>query len=120
MDALLTFESKIRKASFKDFELRPDPYPYSEKAWEDFIAPPELEVAVKEIQDLMISTVKRQYKFLTKYTFTEASDLVYYEIVDDLYKAAGRYRVNDVASREAIISQLDSFFKKVCTGKFLS
>ena len=114
MDALLDFENEIRSTTFESFALLPQPFPYTEEEWENFIAPPELESAVKKIQNLMISVVRKRYKDLIKYNYLDATATVYHEIVGDLNRAAGHYGISDTASREEVCYRFDNFFKKVC------
>ena len=116
MEKFLEFEKKIKNTTWEDFALLPDPYPWSDEAVKNFVVPQELQLAVEKIQDIIIAAVKETYESITRYSFFEAADLVYWNIDNDLDKVAGKYGVTDTTSRERICEYLDDFFKDFCTG----
>ena len=114
MDALLDFENEIRSTTFESFALLPKPYPVTDEEWENFVTPPELELAVKKVQNIIISVVRKRYKDLIKYNYLDATATIYHEIAGNLRRAAGHYGIGDTASREEVCYRIGDFFKKVC------
>ena len=58
------FKKKVRETTFESFAMLPDPYPETELERKNFVAPPELEAAVKKVQDIMISVVEENFDSL--------------------------------------------------------